>query len=627
MTSFPLENKNLHKKKPKASQKWTPIEQYFTEEAYRKRPKKSTGNNKKHLQQHHLHKQRLGFPHHTLSPTIWTKSPYWSPTSGTSTSMKKKSTKKRPLPTDTFSTASLQQFSTELKAFGAYVRLTRPEQQLRQRWIDAVSNASQAASMSSGSSVVSVDVFGSFATLPVCVYCSDVDVAVRGVIEQEEVPRPEASGSNKRAIASGSKPTVADRKRQRIEKWKTVLAVLDKESKEENAVSDNEETSKHSDEAFGKKSNNKKDHQEDGEDLPLFLVDRVGDDALGKDDDDDDSADKLEHWSLPMGSTATTATTEEDSLSNDDEGGEKADNSKALEVSFVAVPPPSAAVAAQAANGLRGRVREQVVTALTRIRNRLTKKEKKNIKSIMLIRNARVPIIKIESNMGIDIDIAISGHMGTDTSHFSAAQVAQYERWVLCTTGAICFHGREMLILLFLFLLQHSFATIVLFLKILLHEHNLDVPFEGGLGSYKLYVLVAYHIQAHVQLGGNDDPAETLLTFFYRYGLVREGSKNDPLLWTSIDPSVPLVYQYQTTSASPTWKTASADMSNVTRWSECIALFRGCWMRLNRGFSKQEGRGFSATKHAAQSLLGLLVNAHAIELARSQCQGYKAPMG
>lgn len=39
-----------------------------------------------------------------------------------------------------------------------------------------------------------------------------------------------------------------------------------------------------------------------------------------------------------------------------------------------------------------------------------------------------------------------------------------------------------------------SFATVVLFLKILFFQQDLDKPFTGGLGSYKLYVLVAHHV-------------------------------------------------------------------------------------------------------------------------------------
>lgn len=42
--------------------------------------------------------------------------------------------------------------------------------------------------------------------------------------------------------------------------------------------------------------------------------------------------------------------------------------------------------------------------------------------------------------------------------------------------------------------MANSFATVVLFLKILLAQQDLDKPFTGGLGSYKLYVLVAHHV-------------------------------------------------------------------------------------------------------------------------------------
>jgi hypothetical protein len=39
-----------------------------------------------------------------------------------------------------------------------------------------------------------------------------------------------------------------------------------------------------------------------------------------------------------------------------------------------------------------------------------------------------------------------------------------------------------------------SFATVVLALKVILSQQGLDKPFTGGLGSFKLYVLVANHV-------------------------------------------------------------------------------------------------------------------------------------
>jgi hypothetical protein len=42
--------------------------------------------------------------------------------------------------------------------------------------------------------------------------------------------------------------------------------------------------------------------------------------------------------------------------------------------------------------------------------------------------------------------------------------------------------------------MRFSFATVVLVLKVILSLHDLDKPFTGGLGSFKLYVLVANHV-------------------------------------------------------------------------------------------------------------------------------------
>ena len=63
-------------------------------------------------------------------------------------------------------------------------------------------------------------------------------------------------------------------------------------------------------------------------------------------------------------------------------------------------------------------------------------------------------------------------------------------------------------------------ATVVLFLKILLEQVKLDKPFMGGIGSYKLYVLLAYHFEKHHALGCKDMPEEMVLSFFFRFGNV-----------------------------------------------------------------------------------------------------------
>jgi len=118
-----------------------------------------------------------------------------------------------------------------------------------------------------------------------------------------------------------------------------------------------------------------------------------------------------------------------------------------------------------------------------------------------------------------------------------------------------------------------SFSTVVLFLKTLLTQQSLDAPFTGGLGSYKLYVLVAHHIEKHLALGGSDRPGEVILSFLYRYGGMNDNQRGCQKYCTKLSQHVPL--------QGPDG--ASADLSNVFRLEECIQLFRQCWERLWEG--------------------------------------------
>ena len=61
-----------------------------------------------------------------------------------------------------------------------------------------------------------------------------------------------------------------------------------------------------------------------------------------------------------------------------------------------------------------------------------------------------------------NVDIAVGGY-GTDTSLYAAQQIQLY---------------------------PNIFVPVVVLLKVLLAQHNLDEPYTGGLGSYKLYILI-----------------------------------------------------------------------------------------------------------------------------------------
>jgi hypothetical protein len=159
-------------------------------------------------------------------------------------------------------------------------------------------------------------------------------------------------------------------------------------------------------------------------------------------------------------SSSTTAGVD-DEISWDDSG---------MQVSYVSVPVPTNIQGRQSSNtpttvvGPTGETRLLVVKAL----NSLSKQLRKQHFTIALgvRKHARVPIINMETRFGYECDIALGGHNGTDTSAYAANQIQRFD----------------------------SFAAVVLVLKILLSQQGLDKPFTGGLGSFKLYVLVANHV-------------------------------------------------------------------------------------------------------------------------------------
>ena len=155
-----------------------------------------------------------------------------------------------------------------------------------------------------------------------------------------------------------------------------------------------------------------------------------------------------------------------------------------------------------------------------------------------------------------------------------------------------------------------SFSAVVLFLKTLLAHQSLDAPFTGGLGSYKLYVLLAHHMERHLALGGSDRPGEIVLSFLYRYGMSasRRGYRNQRHC-TALSQHVPL--------EGP--DAGSADLSNVFRLDECIELFRQCWERL---WDKVGSCSNASDSSRQQSFLADLISADRLgrerKMAREQ---------
>lgn len=140
----------------------------------------------------------------------------------------------------------------------------------------------------------------------------------------------------------------------------------------------------------------------------------------------------------------------------------------------------------------------------------------------------------------------------------------------------------------------------VLLLKVLLAQNGLDEPFKGGLGSFKLYVLVTHHLQQHLELGGSDQPGEVLISFLFRYGEVK-GHNVDEGSRTRLHKEVPVIEQ----------SGSSADLSNVKHLFNCVDLFRNCWTRLWK-----VARGF---EDSGDSLLVHLVDAGRFQRERQSC--------
>ena len=145
----------------------------------------------------------------------------------------------------------------------------------------------------------------------------------------------------------------------------------------------------------------------------------------------------------------------------------------------------------------------------------------------------------------------------------------------------------------------NSFSTVILFLKVLLAQQKLDQPFTGGVGSYKLYILVAHHIEKHLELGGCDRPGEVLYSFFFRY--CGKQAKNS--LRTHLSQDMVL----------NTSDGGSADLSNVFLLDHCVRLFEMCFERLNRSLRSDRKEGIGD-----RSLLSRLIDAARLGRERSK---------
>jgi len=210
--------------------------------------------------------------------------------------------------------------------------------------------------------------------------------------------------------------------------------------------------------------------------------------------------------------------------------------------------------------GPTGKLKKLVVKALYPIGRLLTRA--KFTTSMEVRRHAKVPIINVQTMLGVEIDIGIGGHNGVDTSAYARRLVKLYK----------------------------SFSYVVVLLKILLNQSDLDKPYTGGLGSYKLYVLVAHHIECHLKSGKKDRPSEILMAFFYRYadhgGGGDDSFEDNHTLNTTAIPKIITATNTPITDLTQNINVAShdgvAELKAVFKLHHVTRLFRLTYERLIR---------------------------------------------
>lgn len=454
------------------------------------------------------------------------------------------------LPCDDISPSVLRQLDQEVQAFAAYVKLADKECQARRYMVEHLQQTAQMTFRDYPE--VNLQVFGSFATLPVCVYSSDVDLALWNIVEPEPIVRSRSklvdvgakggvTASTSTASTIGTHPPVGEElcMRARIERWKTAMAAADalntavpdatpvlnerggsqtdqhfdedsarncrdehndseddsdhgthprKRARTESSVSSfssllasfNASDALNDYDESHEKEEEKKEEEEDN--MALFVLDYQGtkhpdgsrderneddwnDDtkqdekelkdrhtlsnvSIGNDAEhpiklascrssssDDDSADKMESYQSARGNNCKPKSINTVSLTSDSDGevidvtddtiDERflaKDDDHDMQLSIIATPTAPA--------GPTGRIRTKVVDTLTALHRKLRRCPMTT--SVTLIKKARVPIVKLVTKFGVEMDVAVGGQNGTDTSQFCAVEMEKYQRYVGC---------------------------------------------------------------------------------------------------------------------------------------------------------------------------------------------------
>jgi len=514
----------------------------------------------------------------------------------------------------------------ELDFFGRYVRLSDTEIEARRQIVNLVETLCRSTfnnnkNYKNVEEELRVVPFGSFASLDVCTYASDVDMSIWGVVDLPDNYQPTASSlplQNQQAPQQQQEVEVKKKREERVRKWREVLAQVDltppmcettvvSTTTTTNISADNQKQRSISVNSTDIIDLCSSDNEEEKKEEPLFFIDRKGE---REEDQAIQASDKSCYTimtSIEKFSTTSSITVHKKPLNNiNDDEVYKADptengdnitdplksssghcndvNSAAdhhsMEVGFILSPQQQTQQLAASSKGPVGKIRKKVLSALYGLSSALRRHPISD--KIEVRRFAKVPILAFETQIGVDGDVAIGGHNGADTSAYASSQIQRY----------------------------NSFAPVVLLLKILLKQADLDKPFTGGLGSYKLYVMVAYHIERHIEHGGNDIPSEVLLSFLFRYGGCEDDDAKQSRAVTKLSPTSVF------SSGGGT-----AEMQPVFRLEECVAVFKIAFQRVSLLFSQMVNKQPQYTdpeddSSSSWSVLGTIICASTLDVER-----------
>ena len=186
---------------------------------------------------------------------------------------------------------AMEYFNAELTEFAEYVKLTQTEIRAREYLIQQIQKSCKNLF---GVEDSQCQVFGSFAARSVCIFESDIDVAIWGVVEpdsgdesdfrikQQQPQKQQRESIAKRAVDATRELLSNQKKQERVLKWKALIDNANKKMEEQSEQLEDKTTAE---------STTGRNAESENVEPPLFVLDHNGDgraDSLDDNGDDND---------------------------------------------------------------------------------------------------------------------------------------------------------------------------------------------------------------------------------------------------------------------------------------------------------------------------------------------------